>query len=86
MKRFINLLEQIRMIDAETMLLINREDDWDNPAIKELESIFRDFYDVGFENGNLDSNSPYQSRGHEPIDPDTDFANRLSNFYQFDIP
>lgn len=75
MKRLINLIYEIRNLEDWHVKDIECEDGYDFPVIKEFEAILQEFYDRGYENGEMQN-----------VSQDIDFSNRLSNFYQFDEP
>lgn len=71
MKRISELFDEIRKLDAIDIDCIARDHCEDYSEIfSKMEELFKEFYISGYENNN--------------IDPDIDFKNRLSNFYQFD--
>jgi hypothetical protein len=72
--RVIELIDEIRNLDGEDMILLDGGYPFPH-VFRKLESVFREFYNAGYENGS--------ERG---TDPDIDFSNRLTNFYQYRTP
>lgn len=71
MKRFENLVNLIKDLPKD-LTDVNLDL---HPAIVELEAVFWDFYNCG-----------YQFGDKSQYDKNIDFSNRLDNFYRYDEP